>query len=342
MELSTEKSLEIFNSMWHPLCHKSEVSSPGQWVCLPHSPDDIIVYNDRGTLICFDNVCPHRGASFVETYTGKGTLVCPYHSFCYLDGGLRTGRHKPIEAGSKTKVDLNKYHLDNIGDMIFFSPNPSIAIEEQFTSEVRSQLTEIASKISKTYDENISTFECMAVLGVENALEAVHVNSVHPDSLARLNLSTGTFDRLGLCSSWTSEIQDKRTGRAFNAIGKMIGLNVKKTYKNLLLFPFSMISSSGGISYSLQNFFPVTDDTTTFISRLYPDNLCFSNGSPVDHFLSSTAEINRQVFSEDAGICSKISKSPKKKLGKFLVQGEERIAWYREAFTHETTLRGIN
>lgn len=333
MVLSLQNSLHLFDTMWHPVCHKSEVAIPGQYVRLKHSPDDIIIYNDRGNLICFDNVCPHRGARFVDTYTGKGTLVCPYHAFCYIDGGLRTGKHKPLEAGSDTKIDLNKYHVDSIGDMLFFSPNPSLKIEDQFTADIWSQITAIAGKISKTTDENISTFKCTAVLGVENALEAVHVNAVHPDSLARLKLSDGTFDRLGWSSSWTSNIQDKRTLRAFKAIGKMIGLDTETTYKNILLFPFSMISSSGGISYSLQNFFPVADDCTTFISRLYPAKACFENMAASNNFLTSTAKINRQIFQEDADICAKISKSDHKKSGKFLVEGEERIAWYRDACT---------
>lgn len=338
MALSLQESLALFDTMWHPVCHVNEVSSPGQYVRLQHNPDDIIVYNDRGNLICFDNVCPHRGARFVETYSGQGILVCPYHAFCYIDGGLRTGRHQPIKTETQTKADLNKYHLETIGDMLFFSINPSMKIEQQFNEDICSQIAAIADKISKPTDENTTTFECTAVLGVENALEAVHVNSVHPNSLARLKLSTGTFYKLGLSSQWTSEIQDKRTLRAFRSIGRLIGIETKSTYENILLFPFSMISSSGGISYSLQNFFPVTDDRTSFISRLYPAKNCFDHMAVVDNFLISTAKINRQVFKEDADICAKITKSDRKKSGNFLVQGEERIAWYRDACKRATTL----
>ena len=46
-----------------------------------------------------------------------------------------------------------------------------------------------------------------------------------------------------------------------------------------------MISSSGGISYSIQNFFPKTFFKTNFISRLYPDKKYFKNESLAKNFL---------------------------------------------------------
>lgn len=318
----------LFETLWHPLCHKDEVAEAGQYVCLKHLPDDIIVYNDRGNLICFDNVCPHRGAKFVSDYTGKGTLVCPYHAFCYISGGLRTGRCEPI---TEIQPDVNHYAIASIGNFLFFSPDPKIALTEQFDDAMQAEISKIGAKTSMLFDLNENIFECAAELAVENALEAVHVDSVHPDSLAKLKLSHGSFEQMGLSSSWTSDIQDKRTLRAFKAMSKLLGNEVSETYKNLLLFPYSMISSSGGISYSLQNFFPVSDEHTTFVSRLYPDKNCLGKMNVSQSFLDSSAEVNKQVFAEDAQICSRVTKSQSKKFGKFLVRGEERIGWYRKA-----------
>jgi hypothetical protein len=69
-----------------------------------------------------------------------------------------------------------------------------------------------------------------------------------------------------------------------------------------------MLTSTFGLSYSLQNFFPSAQEQKThFYSRLLKTSL--RTGMPatsMDHFFLSTAEVNRQVFREDHRICSRI------------------------------------
>ena len=49
------------------------------------------------------------------------------------------------------------------------------------------------------------------------------------------------------------------------------------------------------------------------------------------NFFDSTSKLNRKVFDEDAEICAQISKNEKKKVSEFLVEGEERILWFRSS-----------
>jgi hypothetical protein len=80
---------------------------------------------------------------------------------------------------------------------------------------------------------------------------------------------------------------------------------------SLYIFPFTMISSTYGYSYSLQNFFPAPrgESRTRFTSRLYASNTLNGNATRVlDSFFESTVRMNRQVFDEDHDICKLLPK----------------------------------
>ncbi|CAN0009229.1 unnamed protein product, partial [Chrysoparadoxa australica] len=40
-----------------------------------------VTRNLDGGAVVFKDYCPHRGASFSDTKTSDGNLVCPYHGF---------------------------------------------------------------------------------------------------------------------------------------------------------------------------------------------------------------------------------------------------------------------
>jgi hypothetical protein len=75
------------------------------------------------------------------------------------------------------------------------------------------------------------------------------------------------------------------------------------------MFPFSMITSTFGYSYSVQNFFPSLRDenTTNFTSRLLTTKLSNEKYDQIlSSFFESTININRTVFEEDHEICKLI------------------------------------
>ena len=55
----------------------------------------MLVRGSDGNVRVFENVCRHRGMILVDQPTNfKGTIRCPYHSWCYaFDGKLRTTPH---------------------------------------------------------------------------------------------------------------------------------------------------------------------------------------------------------------------------------------------------------
>jgi hypothetical protein len=81
-------------------------------------------------------------------------------------------------------------------------------------------------------------------------------------------------------------------------------------YVSIFLYPFSMVSSTYGYSYSLQSFFPGDEPFVThFSSRVLASRLQ-SGVSPslMESYFESSAAFNRKVFEEDHEICRRVNR----------------------------------
>ncbi len=74
---------------------------------------------------------------------------------------------------------------------------------------------------------------------------------------------------IGYISLWFA-VNNEKSANRLKKLGRIFSLSYQHLgYINIFLFPFSMISSTYGLSYSIQSFFPAkSDDTAHFISRL--------------------------------------------------------------------------
>ena len=99
---------------------------------------------------------------------------------------------------------------------------------------------------------------------------------------------------------------------------------------SVFLFPFTMLSSTFGYSYSLQNFFPaINENVSHFTSRLLTSKLDkLSDKNIIEPLFQSTAKINRQVFDEDHLICQRVS------LASWSVEPPPLVTRFEERIVH--------
>ena len=80
----------------------------------------LIVRENVDTIRVYQNTCRHRGMVLIqEAGNVRGTIRCPYHSWCYgLDGRLRSTPHaggpghnldESIDRGSLGLIEINSY-----------------------------------------------------------------------------------------------------------------------------------------------------------------------------------------------------------------------------------------
>lgn len=287
----------LFEHFYHFGAHRSELTQPNDFRRIQAGEHDIVLYNDNGTVIAFENSCPHRGCLLISEPHGSQELLCPYHGWRFGKGTCIVPNRKLFNEDEINAAALRTYALEWCGDFIFFSPAPSKTLEEQLGS-FWNMLETISYDISNLIDDNNQPFSSNWKISLENALENYHVSSVHPTSLGTLEPTDGTviFDNTN--SLWESPLGNTKVHTKLSKLHTLFDNTYhNECYFSLYLFPFSMISSTFGYSYAFQNFYPNTPTTTAFSSRTYATRTEYTA------FFEDVAELNRQIFSEDAHIC---------------------------------------
>jgi phenylpropionate dioxygenase-like ring-hydroxylating dioxygenase large terminal subunit len=75
---------------WHPLCHRSEIPSPGDFktIDLGANTPVLFLHGQDGVVRAFLNVCPHRGVKLKMCNRGTTSdFSCPYHRWTFNTKG---------------------------------------------------------------------------------------------------------------------------------------------------------------------------------------------------------------------------------------------------------------
>lgn len=300
---------KLRDEFWHLLCHRTELPSSGDFIKLNWLEQEVVLFNDCGEIVVFDNLCPHRGTRFFTASHGVGAISCPYHGWAYRDGKMHIPCRERFTSADLEKAHLNELKVEWCADFLFVSITPRFSLEEQLGT-MFDQLASISFNISGRADFDHYTFECDWRVAMENALEPMHVSFLHPESLGRLQLSDGKNEFGEWHSTWYSTVENAKMGKQLQSIKSLFCLDDQfDGYMSVYLFPFTMLSSTFGYSYSLQNFFPTAEpNRTNFSSRLLSGATKSKAASmALQGFFKSSAEVNRQVFREDHEICKRIA-----------------------------------
>lgn len=308
MSTFQQSARHLRDSFWHLLCHRSELPQAGDYLKLQWLDQEVVVFNDLGELVVFDNLCPHRGTRFFVEQEGNGSITCPYHGWSYRAGSLHIPcRGRYAEADLQT-TRLNVLQTDWCADFLFAAVTPRLSLDQQL-GDTFNLLGALSFNIAGRSDFNAYAFECDWRVALENALEPLHVPFIHRDSLAQLELGDGQNSFTAWTSVWEAPIGNAATEKKLQGIKRLFQIEQQYAgYQSIYLFPFTMLSSTFGYSYSLQHFFPTLDaGKTHFSSRLLNGvTKNAATASALSEFFRSSATMNRQIFDEDHAICKRI------------------------------------
>ncbi|MGN8106907.1 aromatic ring-hydroxylating oxygenase subunit alpha [Paraburkholderia sp. 22098] len=302
---------QLFDEYWHLACHRRELANDGDFIKFDSVSGEVVLFNDNGDLVAFDNVCPHRGARIYTDAHGNRPATCGYHGWTYKNGGVIVPERQRFKSCDIDRARFATLKVDWCGDFVFFAIKPRMRLYEQL-GKTAETLENISFNVDRRVDLNRYDYECYWPLAVENALEPYHIAAVHTETLATLQLADGenVFD--GANSIWYAPLGNSRVASQLSRLRKLFDIDYQyEGYMSLYIFPFTMMSSTYGYSYSLQNFFPSSDglDRTHFTSRLYASNTANANSAQMlGSFFESTIRMNRQVFQEDHEVCKLLPK----------------------------------
>ncbi|GGC83755.1 (2Fe-2S)-binding protein [Undibacterium terreum] len=306
---------------------------PGHYLKLNWLDQEVSLFNDGGEIVVFDNLCPHRGTRFFVESHGVGAISCPYHGWSYQAGAMHVPCREKYEETELKNARLNILKSEWCADFLFVSVSPKLSLEEQLGPEFE-HIASISFNISGRSDIDTYAYECNWKIAIENALEPLHVSYIHPNSLGQLDLADGKNEINPWTSVWYSPIENAGINKKLRAINKLFKIDEQyEGYMSIYMFPFTMLSSTFGYSYSLQNFFPSAEKNRTFFfSRLLKGvakNEAAANA--LQHFFESSAAMNRQVFKEDHEICKRINPDfYEADRPKFLAADEEKVLHFRK------------
>jgi len=147
----------------------------------------LIVRDSAGDIGVFQNTCRHRGMTLVaEKKNVRGTIRCPYHSWCYgLNGELRAtphvggpgqNLHENIE---RDKLGLTRIASHVWRDVIFVNIDGKAANFEDYAAPLIDRMKDHTAPL---YHGNGFEFDvaCNWKLAVENYCESYHLPWIHP------------------------------------------------------------------------------------------------------------------------------------------------------------------
>jgi len=179
----------IFWRMWFGAGRAEQAPEPGDWFTVDVAGESVIVVRgDDHRLRAFANVCRHRGSQLREERSGtdKGSIMCPYHAWCYdLTGALVATPRVGEDEVDRSALSLWPVHLDEWQGFVF------VCLAKQPPAPVR-------DVIGGAYDDLLgferfqmdtlrigATTEWMIDANwkilVENYNECLHCPTVHPE-----------------------------------------------------------------------------------------------------------------------------------------------------------------
>jgi phenylpropionate dioxygenase-like ring-hydroxylating dioxygenase large terminal subunit len=297
----------LIENFWHLGCHNYELATEGDYIKFQFLGRDVVLYNDGASIVAFDNICPHRGAKFFTENAGNSLAVCKYHGWTISKNLLIIPSPENYSFCPET---YGKYKIDYCGSFVFFAINPQKMLIEQLTEPVFDYLEAVSFDSAYLADCNRYKYQSSAFVAVENALEPDHVPFIHRDTLYGLQLADCRNEFFGQNSVVKFNIGNLQVKKGLDRLSKIFNTGLQRFdgYLSLHIYPFSFISSTCGYSYSLQNFFPLSENESDFCSRLYfPDLIDEKKKDAASYLYESIAKVNRKVFSEDHEICRRIN-----------------------------------
>ncbi|MEO8106325.1 MAG: aromatic ring-hydroxylating dioxygenase subunit alpha [Actinomycetes bacterium] len=180
----------IFLQSWFCAGREEQAAEPGDWFTVDVVGESVMVLRgDDGELRAFYNVCRHRGSRLREEASGndKGTIMCPYHAWCYdLKGDLVVTPKVGEDEIDRRKLSLWPVHLDVWQGFVFVnltkgSPRPlreniGGVHDDDMLSFERFEMDQLRIGASSEW-----IVEANWKILIENYNECLHCPTVHPE-----------------------------------------------------------------------------------------------------------------------------------------------------------------
>lgn len=194
-----EERASVLFASWSGVGFSKDIPEPGDAKPVDFLGVPLLLVRDQdGAIHVYQNTCRHRGMILVEEAKNiRGTIRCPYHSWCYsLKGQLRAAPHvggvgqNTHEGVKMAELGLVSFRAHVWQDVIFVNIDGKAAPFEEVHAELLDRWQEFDRPLHHGGPESSLKLEVNTnwKLAVENYCESYHLPWVHPglNSYSRL------------------------------------------------------------------------------------------------------------------------------------------------------------
>ena len=187
----------IWMKTWQVAGRVDDLPKVGDWKEYKiYDQSFLIVRGKDEKLRGFVNACRHRGNVLCQgTGNAKRGFLCQYHLWSYdLDGRLK-GLLREAEAGplDKNENGLIQVPVDTFGGFIFLNPDPGAQpLAEWIGEDAMAILAPYHLELMSTVMNVREPLECNWKVVMDAFNEGYHINGVHPQLLAVLEIEPAT------------------------------------------------------------------------------------------------------------------------------------------------------
>jgi nitrite reductase/ring-hydroxylating ferredoxin subunit len=305
----------VFERAWLCVGLTDELATHHQFLVRQLADTSVVVQNFSGQLKAFVNVCSHRFMRLQCEAQGTRALRCRSHGWTYDADGVPTGvpfneSCFGLDEAGRRALRLEAWQVATCGRFVFVRRSAAGPSLDAFLGPAREVLLHCSERFTDAFDERTLEFEVNWKVVVENALEALHVPTVHATSFASVfdGLSFET-ERLAEHAAYTSKLGDE-SARWWAGVRRRLGFGAEPRYAeyfNLFVFPSLVLTVAGDGALTFQCFDPLGPRRTRFSSRMFFVRTTKGRATPVHRAVcEQLAAFSRQVVDEDAALCREV------------------------------------
>jgi Rieske 2Fe-2S family protein len=298
----------MFERVWLPVAHVSEVTEPGSFVASEPFADRFIVARGADfALRGFIDRCAHRGTPLTDGDSGRLanlTIVCPYHGLSYDLSG-RASELSSATLGLASTPYLTPVRVAEWGGFVFACRSDRAPDLHAWMGPSPPWIARASMHALRLARRRVHTVKANWKLCVENFQEAHHFTLVHPGLQAVTPWSRSSSVDFG--AAWLGgSMEIRQDVQTVSVSGRMEGRHPvaseedARTVRDAMLFPAWLTSLQPDyfLSYRLV---PTAPDQTTIIADIFFHAETPPRGDAADDVFTFWDRTN----AEDRAICER-------------------------------------
>ena len=334
---------KIFSKNWFFAGMASDFPENNSFVTLNIFDYPIVIYNFKGELKAFQNICPHRFNKIQTEVKGTGLFMCMYHNWSFdKEGKPKTIPKKTAfdtESESFSCLKVKSLRLEKVGEFLFVSLTEDVLPIQEYLGVFYNKLIHISNTLDYNFyfDDDFQNVNWKII--VENVIEAYHCPAIHQTTLfgmgfCRISEVDNEYDNGHSVADYPKEVNDEDENKVLKYLENIEYKH--NTFRHYFIFPNLLISSTEGTSLYVGNVLPVSSEKTILRKRFYSPK--FKEGfEPRKAIHNAFLEIAKtsinQILSEDKVVLEQIQKNiPFVENTYFLGKEEKRINEFHKKY----------